>query len=180
MCDTSVLVDLVVLGVIGTPRGIKGNVRIKSFPEVPEDIAAYGPLWNAQATRSFSLSIVGERQGYMIAHIDGVNDRNAAKALKGAKLHVDRAKLPPPAKGSFYHVDLIGLNAVTEKGDTLGTVSAVFNHGAGDVLEIEGGTIKNLVVSFTREVVQEVDIASGKLVIKLPDEDNELNEVEDI
>lgn len=179
MSDNSVLVDLVLLGVISTPRGIKGDVRIKSFTEVPADIAAYGPLWNTSVTRSFVLKIVAETRDHVIAHIDGVNDRDAAELLKGTKLHVERAKLPPPERDSFYHVDLIGLNAVTEEGVYLGTVSAVSDHGAGDILEIEGGPTKGLVVSFSREVVREVDIASGELVIRLPSEDSELSEVED-
>jgi len=161
--------DLVLLGTIGAPRGIKGDVRIKSFTAEPEDITSYGPLWNADATQSFEVCVIGEVKGMLIARIKDINDRNDAESLKGTGLHVRRGILPPPEEDTFYHVDLVGLRAETTKGDFLGQVEAVFDHGAGDVLEIGGGPYKGLVVPFTNEVVPKVNIESGLLIVDPPE-----------
>ena len=160
---------LLLLGAIGAPRGIKGEVRIKSFTANPKDIAAYGPLWDEKAARTFRVKVVGETKGHLIARIDGVSDRNAAEALKGTRLYVPRDVLPPADDGAFYHVDLIGLRAETTKGEFLGEVQAVFDHGAGDVLDIGGGPYKGLVVPFTLDVVPEVDIKTGRITIEPPE-----------
>ncbi len=161
--------DLVLLGTVGSARGIKGDVRIKSFTEAPADIIAYGPLWNAGATRSYKLRVVGESKGQVVARCDGVKERNAPETLKGLGLYVPRTALPAPEDDSFYHVDLIGLRAETTAGDFLGDVRAVHDFGAGEMLEIGGGPHPGLMVPFTLEAVPEIDIASGRVVIEPPE-----------
>ena len=79
------------------------------------------------------------------------------------------AFLPPPEEDAFYHVDLVGLRAETTKGDYLGQVEAVFDHGAGDVLEIGSGPYKGLVVPFTIKVVPKVDVEGGLLIVDPPE-----------
>ena len=101
--------QLVLLGTITSPRGIRGEVRIKSFTEVPSEIAAYNPLWDAKAERQFRIKVTGEAKGQVVARIKGVDDRNGAEALKGVGLFVPRDRLPAPDEDEFYHVDLIGL-----------------------------------------------------------------------
>jgi 16S rRNA processing protein RimM len=161
--------ELVLLGTVGAPRGIKGDIRIKSFTEAPEDIAAYGPLWNADATRSFSVRVIGEAKGQILARIDGVGDRTAAEALKGTALYVPRSALPAPDDDSYYLVDLIGLRVETAAGEAWGEVRAVHDFGAGDVLELAGGPHAGLMIPFTRDTVPEVDLTGGRLVIDPPD-----------
>ena len=161
--------ELIRVGTIGAPRGIKGEVRVKSFTEDPEDVAAYGPLWDEKATRQFELKVVGQAKGQLIVRVKGVSDRNGAEALKGTGLYVGRDILPPAEDGSFYYVDLVGLRAETVAGEFLGEVRAVFDHGAGVVLDLGGGPYKGLVVPFTEEVVPEVDIEGGKLIVDPPE-----------
>src|SRR5205085_2342016 len=72
-----------------------------------------------------------------VARFDGIADRSAAEALRGTLIEVDRSALPPLAEGEYYHADLIGLSAVDPAGAPIGTVVAVENYGAGDLLEIE-------------------------------------------
>ena len=156
------------LGVVTGARGLKGEVRIKSFTADPADLAAYGPLWDVGAETGRRLKVVGEAKGQVIARIDGVGDRDAAEALKGLELHVPRSALPAPEDDEFYHADLVGLEAVSVAGEALGRVSAVEDFGAGDVLEITGGPYKGLVVPFTRAVVPEVDVAGGRLTVDPP------------
>jgi len=152
-------------------HGVRGLVRIKSFTEAPGDIAAYGPLSDEAGARSFAVRVTGEAKGAILAAIAGVADRDAAEALKGTRLYVDRAALPVPVDAEeFYHADLIGLMAEDRAGRALGRVVAVHNFGAGDLLEIapEGG--QSLLLPFTKAAVPEVDLAGGRLVVEPPAE----------
>jgi 16S rRNA processing protein RimM len=99
----------------------------------------------------------------VIAKVKGIEDRNAAEALKGTELFVSRAKLPPPEDGSFYYADLIGLAAELATGETLGRVSAMENFGGGDVMEITAPDGRSEFVPFT--AVANVDLAAGKVTV---------------
>lgn len=153
-------------------------MRIKSFTDNPDDVAAYGPLTDETGERDFSLRLIGGAKGTVIARIEGVDDRDAAEALKGTRLYLDRDALPPPEEDEFYHADLLGLDAVLTDGAALGTVKAVHRMGGGDMLEIDRGPgVPTVLVPFTRAAVPEIDIAAGRLTIEplpgLLDEDGE-------
>lgn len=159
------LTDPVRLGVIVGVRGIKGEVRIKSFTDEPTDVSAYGPLFDRDGKTQYDLRVTGTHKGVVLARIDGINDRNAAEALKRTELFVDRTQLPPPEEDEFYDSDLIGLKAETTTGESLGRVKGLFDFGAGPVIEMDG----NVMVPFTKAAVPEVDITNGKVVIDPPD-----------
>ncbi len=144
-------------------------MRIRSYTAEPEDIASYGPVTD-EAGRRFALSVVGQARGAVLARIAGVDDRDAAEALKGVRLYVPRAALPETAPGEYYHADLIGLAAVLADGTEVGTVAAVNDFGAGDVLEVARPGARALLLPFTAEAVPEVDIAAGRIVIAPPEE----------
>ena len=112
--------DLVLLGVVTGVRGLKGDLRIKSFTADPEDLAAYGPLWDEAGEVSYWVRVIGEVKGHLIARIKGVSNRTAAETLKGLKLHIYRSALPDPEEDEFYHSDLIGLQVVTTSGEVWG------------------------------------------------------------
>ena len=163
--------DRVCVGAIAGVRGLKGEVRIKSFTADPDGVAAYGPVTTEDGERSFGLKVTARAKGLLIARLDGVNDRTAAERLKGTRLYVPRSALPKPGDGDFYHADLVGLAAETETGKRLGTVKAVHNFGAGDIIEIadESGQGKeDLMVPFTLGLVPEVDLTEGRIVIAPP------------
>ena len=161
--------DRVCVGAIAGVRGLKGEVRIKSFTADPDDIAAHGPVFTDGSERSFDIRVTARAKGQIIARLSGIDDRDAAEALKGTRLYVPKSVLPKPGDGDYYHADLIGLKAETEDGDALGTVKAVHNFGAGDVIEITGAEDKDgLMVPFTAEVVPEVDIENGRIVVSPP------------
>lgn len=158
------------VGVIVGAHGVRGDVRIKSFTTEPGDLAGYGLLSDAGGRRQFRIRITGEARGLLRAHIEGIDDRNAAEALAGVELYVDRAALPALEEDEYYHSDLIGLRAELEDGTLFGTVRALHDFGAGDVIEIAlaaGGTV---VLPFTRVVVPVVDLAAGRIVVSLPEE----------
>src|SRR4030081_1289386 len=101
--------QLLCVGVITGPQGVRGAVRVKSFTAEPADVAAYGTVEDEAGQRRFELRIVGSAKGVVIAKIAGLDDRDAAERLKGTRLYVQRSALPAPAEDEFYHSDLIGL-----------------------------------------------------------------------
>jgi 16S rRNA processing protein RimM len=151
-------------------HGIRGEVVIHTYTAAPEDISTYGPLLDKSGAQSFRLrSARVTTKGGVVARLEGISDRNAAEALKGVELYVDRDKLPAAAEGEFYHADLIGLAAVDPQGKRLGEIVAVQNYGAGDLLEIRlTGAGKTELIPFTEATVPEVDIAAGRVVVAMP------------
>jgi 16S rRNA processing protein RimM len=162
--------DLVFVGVVTGARGLKGEVRIRSFTGDPASIAAYGPLCDETGGQPLCVRVTGRSKDQLVVRVDGVDDRNAAEDLKGRRLFVPRAALPEPDDEEFYHVDLIGLRAERSGGETLGTIDAVHDFGAGNVLEISGGEGGSMMVPFTRAVVPLVDVAGGRVVVDPPPE----------
>ena len=160
--------NLVCVGVIGAAKGLRGEVRIKSFTAEPADIGAYGSLFDATGERSFDLRVMGMAKGQVVARVEGVGDRDAADALKGIYLHVPRSALPETGDEEYYHADLIGLRADLAGGGRLGTIRAIYDFSAGDMLEIaqeDGGVV---MVPFTRAAVPEIDFDGGRVVIDPP------------
>jgi 16S rRNA processing protein RimM len=159
--------DWVCLGVIGRPHGVKGLVRIRPFTEEPKAIAAYGPLTDRKTGRKFTVSVTNVAKDMVIARIEGIEDRDAADALKGTELWADRAALPEiDEEEAFYHHDMIGLRAVGQDGEAIGEVVAIENYGAGDLLELRTLEGRLVLVPFTRAAVPEVDIEGGRVVIE--------------
>ena len=154
------------VGVIGKPKGVRGAFRVTSYTARPEDILAYGPLRDGPDGRELALDVVETVKGGIVARLPGVGDRDAAEALRGAKLYLPRAALPAAEAGEYYHADLVGLAVELTGGAAFGTVRAVHDFGAGGLLEVApaaGG--ETVYVPFTGEAVPKVDIAGGRLVI---------------
>ena len=158
------------VGAIAGSFGVQGEVRIKSFCADPTAIADYGPLFTEDGAQSYSIKLTRAVSGGLGARIAGVATKEQADALRGVSLYVDRAKLPNLPDDEFYHTDLIGLAAHDPGGVLIGTVQAVHNHGAGDLLEIAGAGLKTaLLLPFTREVVPTVDLTAKRIVVDLPE-----------
>jgi 16S rRNA processing protein RimM len=160
--------DRLLIGEIVGAQGIGGLLRVRSFTATPGDLFAYGPVIAEPPGRPLALKL--ERVatgGVVIARAQGIKDRNAAEAMRGTKLYLERAQLPEPEADEFYHADLIGLVAELESGERLGVVSAVQDFGAGPMLEVKHGSTSTL-IPFTRAVVPEIDLALGRLVLAPP------------
>ncbi len=158
------------VGVIAGAHGVRGLVKIKSFTDDPADLIAYGPLTDESGARRYQVAVTGRAKGVLLARIEGVGDRDAARALSGARLYVARAALPEPEDEEYYHADLIGLAVEDRAGAPLGRVAAVQNFGAGDILEIERPDQGTLLVPFTKAAVPLVDPAGGRVVVEPPEE----------
>ena len=152
---------------IGAAHGLRGEVRLRSFTEDPAAVTGYGPLESEDGTRRFEIEALRPAKDHFVARLAGVADRDAAEKLTNIKLYVPRDRLPPVEDdGTFYHADLVGLAAVTPDGAALGTVTAILNFGAGDLVEIKPtGGGEPLMVPFTDATVPEIDIAAGRMVV---------------
>jgi len=158
------------MGRIGAAHGIKGEVRIVSFAQDPLAIATYGPLETSRAGLVVTITAARLAGTVVVARLAGVSDRSAAESLNGVELYLDRARLPAlEADEDFYIADLIGLEARLSDGAVIGTVTAVPNHGAGDILEVHNDRSgETFLFAFTRAAVPELHIAEGYLVIEPP------------
>jgi 16S rRNA processing protein RimM len=159
----------VCLGQIGAPHGVRGEVRLRSFTADPDAIAAYGPL-ETEDGHVVQIESLRRAKDHFVARLAGVADRDAAERLTNIKLYVLRERLPAPDHADeFYHADLIGLAVVDRGGGKLGTVVAVHNFGAGDLLDVQptNGS-KSELVPFDARHVLTVDIAAGHIVIDPP------------
>ncbi len=158
----------VCIGAFAGAHGVKGAALIKTFTETPENIAAYGPVKTENGERSFTLTFIrAGKPGFVIVSAPEISSREDAQALKGQRLYVGRSQLPPPDEDEFYHQDLIGLDAIDENGEPLGFVKAVYNFGAGDLIELDHiPGIKGVrVAPFTKANVPKVDIAAGRVTV---------------
>jgi 16S rRNA processing protein RimM len=163
--------DRICVGAIAGAFGVHGEVRLKSFCSSPEDIALYAPLYTEDGARSFTVRLTRPVTGGLGARLSGVSSKEEADALKGVTLWADRDRLPSLPDDEFYHADLIGLSVVDTGGAPLGTVRAVHNHGAGDILEIFApGRRQALLLPFTRAAVPTVDLAAGRIVADPPED----------
>ncbi len=162
----------ILLGRILGAHGVHGNVLIKSYTQDPSAIADYGAVTDANGNHPLRLEVKWATAKGIIAHIHDIADRDAAEALKGRELYVDRSQLPDTDGDEFYHVDLIGLIAQDEQGNKIGTVIDVANYGASDILEIKlEGTDKTELIPFTPAFAPHVDLENGVITLAMPQED---------
>jgi 16S rRNA processing protein RimM len=161
--------DRVCLGQIGAAHGVRGEVRLRSFTAEPGAITSYGPLLTEDG-RVIEIEALRPAKDHFVARLSGVGDRDAAERLVNVKLYVPRERLPElKADDEYYFADLIGLAVIDRTGTRRGTVVAVHNFGAGDVIEVapEAGG-KTELLPFTASAVPEVDIAGGRIVVEPP------------
>ena len=144
----------VTLAAVTGAHGVTGEVRLKLFGEGLEAFSVHRRFSDGALTLS---KLRDDGKGGAIARFAEIPDRTAAEALRGTVLTVPRSALPPLEEGEYYHADLIGLAAVSDAGEPLGTVVAVENFGAGDLLEIERPTGKRFMVPMTADAVPEWD-----------------------
>ena len=164
-------IGLVEVGVLGAPHGVKGEMRLKSFTADPLGIQDYQPLTDKTGQRRFVIrSARLIKDDMLVVSLEGVTDRTAAETLTNLALFIPRDQLPEPDEEEFYHADLIGLVAKAPDGAAIGTVTAVHDFGAGDILDIAPSTGPSLLVPFTKANVPVIDLAAKTLTVILHDE----------
>ena len=158
---------LICVAEVTSAHGVKGEVKLKSFTSKPGDVARYAPLFDEKGAKEFFLTPRSANGEMLIVGIKGVSDRNAADKLRGLKLFMPRSKLPKPAKGAFYFVDLKGLKAV-QSGKELGTITDVMNFGAGDILEIKTPDGREYMLPFKEPFAGKPDLDEGTVEVDIP------------
>ena len=155
----------VVLGRIGAPFGVQGWVKVNSYTDPPEGIADYGSWELVRAGHTERRTVLEwKRAGRAVAvRLEGVGSREAAQALTGCEVQVDRSELEPTAPGEYYWHDLMGLEAVNREGVPLGRVSEVLDLPAHPVLVLRGE--RERLVPLVPERVLAVDLEAGRLTL---------------
>lgn len=162
---------LIEVGRVAGAFGVRGELRITTYTADPLALARYKALRRADGAPALTLTGARAAKGGVVARAAEVETREDAEALKGLRLYIPRAALPPPEADEFYLADLIGLEARAPGGDVVGRIRSVQNFGAGDLLEIapaDGGATWWL--PFTREAAPEVRIAEGYVTVVRPAE----------
>lgn len=161
--------DLIAIGKIVSAHGIKGEVVIQPYNQDAANESLFNGSIDKKGNR-YALRIRGHKKQQFIVAIDQVTTRNMAEELRGIELYVPRKNLPELDEEEYYYTDLIGLKAVRPDRTGLGIVTSFYNYGAGDILEIEMvSTGDKELVSFVKDVVPEIHIDQGYLVVVLPE-----------
>ncbi len=162
----SKLENPVLMATIGAAQGLRGEVRVRSYTEDPTALGDYGHL-RSEDGRVFEILEIREAKTVVIVRFRGINSRETAEALNGLELFVDRDNLPDDEleDDEFYYADLEGLEAVDQDGKSYGTVTAVHDFGAGDLLELKGPGRRPALIPFSEAAVLEIDLEGGKILI---------------
>jgi 16S rRNA processing protein RimM len=156
----------VLMATIGAAQGIRGEVRAKTYTTEPTALGDYGNLHTADG-RVFEILDIREHKELAVVRFKGVNDRNAAEALKGTDLYIERDNLPDELleDDEFYYADLEGLEVFDSEGKSYGIVTGVFDFGAGDLLELKAPAKRPQLIPFSETAVLEIDLDAGRILI---------------
>ena len=155
------------IGAVAGAHGVKGQFKVKPFTAAPRDIAAYGPVWAGD--RQLNLSIMGmTAAGMVIVRAAEITDRDSAAALRGTELEVERTAFPEADSDEIYHADLIGLAVETVDCETLGTLVALHDFGAGEIVEVRPAQGPTLMVPFDADFVPDIDLVARRVVVAPP------------
>lgn len=156
----------VLMAVIGAAQGLRGEVRVRAYTGDPMSLGEYGNLHSLDG-RVFEILEIREGKNVAIVRFRGVNDRNAAEALNGLELYIDRDALPDEEldDDEFYYADLEGLDVHDAEGNHYGAVTGIYDFGAGDLLELKGPGKRPVLIPFSEAAVLEIDLEGGKILV---------------
>jgi 16S rRNA processing protein RimM len=161
--------DLLLIGFVAAPFGVRGQLKVKGFTDRPEHIARHVRtlyLQLADQQTAYQLTRLHEHKpGLLIMALQGVSDRNAADALRGAAIYIREADAAPLDPDEYFIHQLIGLNALTSDGQPIGTVREVLTTGAGEVLVIARPDQPDALVPMVRDFIARLDLAAGQVLI---------------
>jgi 16S rRNA processing protein RimM len=157
--------DWVVMGRIAAPFGIKGWVKVQPFSEDPGTLMDFASwrVGRGEQQEHYSVEAIQDHGKALVAKLAGIDDRDAAYALRGQEISVAKSDLPPPQENEFYWSDLIGLKVVNREGIELGTVDSLMESGANDLLVVKG--TREHLIPFVAAFVGKVDVAGGTIEV---------------
>ena len=171
--------ELVILGRITRPHGVRGEVRVFPHTQTPDSFLGFRSLLlrrpdcDPREVRVLEAKVHGSM---VLLRLEGVGDRSGAEELIGADLLIGRDMLPELDEGEYYWADLIGLEVFDERGTRLGRVAGLLAVGADDLLRLENGE-REIFLPFREEVITEVDLAAGRMSARPPEGLLELEDV---
>jgi len=153
------------MGRIAAPFGIKGWVKVQPFSEDSGTLMDFESwrIGRGAQHKQYSVETCQDHGNALVAKLAGIDDRDAAYALRGQEISVERSRLPPPEANEFYWSDLIGLTAVNREGVELGKVDSLMESGAHDLLVIKGK--REVLIPFVERFVGKVDVAAGRIEV---------------
>ena len=156
----------ILVGIILGAHGIKGEVRLKSLMDNPQDLVSYGALETDTPQQMIAIqSLKPKAQDVFLARLKDVTDRTAAELLKGVKLYIERSQIKEPEPDEYYAADLVGLCVQDTNGTVIGTVLALHNFGAGELVEIQLQDPKTVMIPFNNEACPEINISKGYITV---------------
>jgi 16S rRNA processing protein RimM len=157
----------VAVGSIAAPWGVRGDLKVQPLTDFPERFRRGAALW-VQGRR---IEVQRSRwsRGLVYLGLSGIDSRNAAEELRGALLEVPESELAPLPEGQYYRFQVIGLDVCTPEGRSLGRVAEILSTGSNDVYIVRGGP-RELLIPAIEDVVKEVDLEGGRLVVEPPEE----------
>jgi 16S rRNA processing protein RimM len=169
---------LLVVGRIGRPHGVRGEVTVEVRTDEPEQRFAVGSVLRTDPTAASVVSVVPEtltieevrwHQGRALLLFDGYYERDLVENLRNVLLVVDSAEIDvPDDPDEFLDHQLVGLSAVSPGGDVLGTVARIDHAPSSDLLVLSRPDGRSALVPFVKAIVPEVDLAAGKVVVDAP------------
>lgn len=159
---------LIVIGKIGAPHGVRGEVRITPLTDFPDRFEGLKKVF-LNETQTLDIESVKYNKQFVILKFKGVEDRNGIEPLKGKLLQVRRQDVPPLAAGEYYGFDIIGLDVYEESGAYLGKIGEILKTGSNDVYVAESDGKQHLIPAL-KQVVTSIDLAAGKMRVALPEE----------
>jgi 16S rRNA processing protein RimM len=157
----------VAVGRVGAPWGIHGDLKVQPLTDFPERFQPGAVLW----LRGHSYEVTRSRRsrGIFYLGLSGIDSRDAAQELGGSLLEIPETELTPLPEGQYYQFQVIGLEVRTPDGEHLGRVADILSTPSNDVYIVRGGP-KELLIPAIEDVVIEVDVAGGRLVVEPPEE----------
>ena len=156
------------MGRVVAPYGVKGWVRVEPYSAVPDSLRTYPKWWvgrNGEWRELRVAETVLQHGASLVARFEGCVERDAALALKGSEIGLERGALPQNANDEFYWADLVGLKVVNAKDEELGAVAGLFDNGAHAVMRVVAGETERL-LPFVEQVVRRVDMAAGRIRVE--------------
>ena len=161
------LSDPVAIGVVVAPHGARGTLRVRAVGAGRHLRKGMKPVVAGVRRR---ISAARQTPKGFLLNLDGVESRSDAQPLGGEELLLDREELDALEAGEFYVADLVGLTAVNDAGEPVGTVTDTFETAAHEVLVVrEGKNRQDLYLPFTLEHVPHVDLKTGRIVVRPPE-----------
>jgi 16S rRNA processing protein RimM len=153
------------MGRVTAPFGIQGWIKLRTFTEFADGLAAH-PLWwmrGPQGWKSVAVEEFAARPSGTVAKLEGVDDRDAAQALRGSDVAVTREALGEAGEGAIYWRDLVGLQVANLRGEVLGEVAELFETGETSVMVLKGE--RERMIPFVPDYVKAVDRDAKRITV---------------